>query len=178
MVEAGSVSPPGDEAFADWYASSYQGLVAALLVVVGNREDASDCASEAFARAYERWSRVGLMASRTGWTYRVALNIGKRRLRRAALERRLFPRLLVRADVPAPEGLSADLAAALQKLTARQRAVLALRLVADLPQDEVAEILRIQPGTVAATLSQARSRLDQQLRIRDSSTAPGESHAE
>jgi Sigma-70 region 2 len=51
-----------------------------------------DVTAEAFARALERWERVGSMASPGGWTYRVALNVLRRRLRRGALEEHLLRR--------------------------------------------------------------------------------------
>jgi RNA polymerase sigma factor (sigma-70 family) len=48
---------------------------------------------------------------------------------------------------------------AVSRLTERERALIALRYVADLPQDEIAEALGVPVGTVASGLSRARRRL-------------------
>lgn len=39
-----------------------------------------EAAAEAFTRALEAWSRVGPMSSPEGWTYRVGVNVVRRRL--------------------------------------------------------------------------------------------------
>ena len=44
--------------FASWYADSHPRLVAALVVVCGNRDLAADAADEAMVRAFARWDRV------------------------------------------------------------------------------------------------------------------------
>ena len=49
---------------------------------------ASRAADEALVRAYERWTDVSAMANPKGWVYRVAVNVGYKRNRRRALERR------------------------------------------------------------------------------------------
>ena len=46
---------------------------------------------------------------------------------------------------------------AMKPLTARQRTVLALTYVADLPQGEVARMLHISRSTVASTLADAKA---------------------
>ena len=52
-----------------------------------------------------------------------------------------------------------DLRAALQKLTDRQRAAVALHYYLGVPVADVAEVLGCAPGTVKSTLSDARGRL-------------------
>jgi len=61
----------------------------------------------------------------------------------------------VRADL--------DLARALRRLTARQRAAIELHYYLGLPVAEVAEVLGCSPGTVKSTLSDARARLRREL---------------
>src|ERR1039458_8745513 len=84
--------------FEDWYRSEYRNIVRSLVLITGNAEVAVEAASEACARALERWERVSVMASPSGWTYAVGLNVARRTLRRTRLEA-LVSR---RAAVPPP----------------------------------------------------------------------------
>lgn len=54
-----------DEGFEVWYRAEHPRLVAVLALDSADVEVARDAASEAFARALERWERVGTMASPT-----------------------------------------------------------------------------------------------------------------
>ena len=69
---------------------------------------------------------------------------------------RRFRRSLSSEDVAWLRGVVAG-------LPERQRTVLFLRYYADLEYDAIAEALGVAPGTVAATLSQARSSLRRKL---------------
>jgi RNA polymerase sigma factor (sigma-70 family) len=145
-----------DGTFDTWYRNQYPHLVRVLTVVSGDLEIASDAAAEAFTRALAQWSRVGAMTSPSGWAYTVALNVLRRRQRRAHLER------LVAQRPPAPPPVPQDylyLWEAVRSLPPRQRTAIMLHYVGDLPQEQVAKIMGIAPGTVAATLSAARSKL-------------------
>src|SRR5687767_12579604 len=74
--------------FETWYVSEHPRVLAALTWVAGDPDVAADATDEAFARAYADWRRVERMASPGGWVYRVALNVVRRRMRRAAFEQR------------------------------------------------------------------------------------------
>lgn len=142
--------------FDAWYSGLHPRLVTVLVGVVGDVDVARDAADEALVRALEKWSSVSEMSSPDGWTYRVALNVARRRLRRRALERRLLRRLDVAAVVPGPSGevwlLVADLGV-------RQREAVLLRHVAGLTEPEVAEAMGVSRGTVNSTLRAAHGRL-------------------
>lgn len=148
-----------DTNFETWYRTEHPRLLAALAVVAGDVEVARDLTAEAFARALERWDRVSEMSSPGGWTYRVALNLLRRRARRAALERRLLLRL---APAPGPVALPAPAIEVWEAVTAlppRMRTALALRYLGGLTEAEVGDAMGITPGTVASTLHDARRRL-------------------
>jgi RNA polymerase sigma-70 factor (ECF subfamily) len=51
-----------------------------------------------------------------------------------------------------------------QRLPDRQRVAIVLRYVADLPEQAIAEVMRIRRSTVGSTLTQARGRLAQWVR--------------
>jgi DNA-directed RNA polymerase specialized sigma24 family protein len=133
-------------------------MLGLLTVVAGDAEVARDATAEAFTRALERWDRVAAMVSPSAWTYRVGVNVVRRRARRAAFERHLPPSgdpLLPTT----PPAVDVDLWDAVRALPLRQRTAVALRYVCDLPHDEIAEVMGVAVGTVSATLTAARRRL-------------------
>lgn len=149
-----------DDRFARWYAAESASLKATLCVVTGNPDLAEEATAEAFARAYARWTTVEVMASPGGWVYTVALNLVRRWARRHALERMTVARFRG-SDMPVevmPE-LDDELWRAVGDLPPRARTAIGLRYVADLPEGEIADIMGISRGAVAATLSKARIRL-------------------
>ena len=86
--------------FSEWYAAEYSRLVNLLALSTGSREVGEDAAAEAFSRAYEKWDRVRRMATPTGWTYTVGLNVARRKMRHVSrLRERYF------ADTKLPRSL-------------------------------------------------------------------------
>ena len=150
--------------FETWYRTEHPRLLAAMAVVARDTEVAGDVTAEAFARALERWDRVSAMESPGGWTYRVALNLVRRRGRRAALERRLLPRLAGPPVVAVPAH-AVEVWQAVTDLPPRMRTAVALRYLGGLTEAEVAGTMGVATGTVAATLSDARRRLATLLEV-------------
>jgi len=164
-----------DGEFERWYRESHPGLVSSLVAFTGGDVTlAADAADEAYARAFVHWRRVGRMASPNGWTYRTAINILRRRHRRARLEAIVIRRgqrgraqdLL--SDDP---GWSAEMWDVLAQLPTRERLAIVLRYVADLPTNEIADAMHVAPGTVGSTLSSARARLVRLLTAADATGA-------
>lgn len=144
--------------FESWYREEHPRLLAAMAVVARDVEVARDVTAEAFARALERWDRVGAMAEPAGWTYRVALNVLRRRLRRNALEQRLLRREPIR-QAPALADHALGIWEAVAELPPRARTAIALRYLGGLTEAEVAEAMGVAPGTVASSLHAGRQRL-------------------
>jgi RNA polymerase sigma-70 factor (ECF subfamily) len=146
--------PPPD--FAAWYESEYPRLYATVVLVCRDRAVAEEVAAEAFARAMERWRRVSRMDSPGAWTCRVALNLVRRRHRRAP-----DIDLVDRADHgdQSTVDVAVDLAAAIAALPPRARAAFVLRFVHDLPERDVAVAMGVRRGTVAALVHQAKTTL-------------------
>jgi RNA polymerase sigma-70 factor (ECF subfamily) len=142
--------------FETWYRRAHPRLLWSLSFVCGDADLAREITDEACVRALDRWERVSVMSSPDGWTYRVALNLLRRRGRRAALERTLLARQPVPPTLPPP---AVELWDIVRSLPERQRKAVVLRYVADLPENEIAEVMGIARGTVAATLRDARQRL-------------------
>jgi RNA polymerase sigma-70 factor (ECF subfamily) len=153
------------EDFDAWYVDARASLAPALSAWCGDQAIATDAIDEAFMRAVERWDHVRSMASPHGWVWGTAMNVVRRRLRRARMEERLLRRRVAGTDtsVPGPTGDDVDLRRALLTLTHRQRTAVVLFYIADLPVSEIAEILGVATGTVSATLHQARALLNERL---------------
>ncbi len=152
----------GADDFEAWYRAEYQRLVRLLVRLGSKPQDAVDLACEAFSRALDRWPRVSQMESPTGWVYRVALNLLRRSQRRRTIERRLLAR-----QVPPPAVEPVPVWDAVARLPRRQRTAVVLHYLLDLPTREVATLMGIKEGTVAATLHAARTSLATALQDRE-----------
>jgi RNA polymerase sigma-70 factor (ECF subfamily) len=146
-----------DDGFAAFYAGSYRRLLGQLFAVTGDLAEAENVLQEAYARAFARWSRVGVYDLPEAWVRRVALNLaamGERSLRRRA---RALLRLGPPPQVPALGPESVDLHAALRALPLGQRQVIVLHHLVGLPVEEVARELRLAQGTVKSRLARGRA---------------------
>ncbi len=133
-------------------------LVGSLTLYCGDRRLAEEYAQEALTRAFERWARVGAMASPEAWTYRTAFNVARSAFRRAAVERRARSRLIDRSPLPD----TADAIAvrdAVRALPERQRAVIVARFYLGLDVAETARVLDCRAGTVKAHTFKALANL-------------------
>jgi RNA polymerase sigma-70 factor (ECF subfamily) len=166
MSDGAGAGTTDAKTFEHWFRREYPKVLGALILASGNRDVAEEATAEAFAKAYEKWERVGAMASPGGWIYTVALNTAKRRLRRLAMERLLSRRLHATTDGPEETGF--ELWDLVQKLPPRERTAVVLRYVGDLKESEVAKVMGISAGGVAKTLNVARSHLGIALRREES----------
>ncbi|MBO0806448.1 MAG: sigma-70 family RNA polymerase sigma factor [Nocardiopsaceae bacterium] len=141
--------------FEPWYRAEYSRVLTALTLVTGDGERARDATDEAFARALARWRSVSQMENPGGWTYRVALNVVRSVVRRAAIEKRLLRR--DRPDVVPPPAV--ELWHVVRQLPPRQREIVVLRYLLDMREREIAATLGIRRGTVSRSLSTAHGKL-------------------
>jgi RNA polymerase sigma-70 factor (sigma-E family) len=130
--------------------------------LLGDRGEAEEVAQEALARAYARWPSVADHAE--PWVARVASNlaIGRWRRRRPTV---LFVGSHAGAR-PSNDEHSLErlgLADALRRLPRRQREVLVLRYLADLPERDVATAMHTSVGTVKRHAHRALASLRRDL---------------
>ena len=150
---------PDDGYVREIYEASYRRLVAQAYAVTGDRVEAEDAVQEAFARAVAAGDRFRRVDNPEAWLRTVALNVLRRRWRRASLFRSLTPRLATPADVP---GISEDHVAVvegLRSLPFQQRETLALFYLGDLSVQEIAATLGVADGTVKSRLTRGRTAL-------------------
>jgi RNA polymerase sigma factor (sigma-70 family) len=146
------------------------------LLSVGDQDTAQELVAEAFARACASWRTLRRHPAPAAWVVRTALNVnisGWRRRRREVS----IPDLSVVADTPvgdaaADSPVDPRIKAALLRLPARQRQVVALRLVLDLDTARTAEVLGIAPNTVMAHMAQALAALRSDLMPERQQEAP------
>ena len=134
-----------------------------LCAVTGNSAEAEEIMQDAFLALWERWDRVGALQDPTGYLYRTAMNVFRKRSRRAALALR---RALSLAPDPMPFAEideQQDVVAALAELTPRQRAALVLTDVMDYSSEEAGRALGVTAGTVRGLASRARENLRRQV---------------
>jgi RNA polymerase sigma factor (sigma-70 family) len=144
--------------FAEFYAGSRDDCLRTVLATVRDVDKAQDLVAEAFARAWASWRSVSRHPAPRAWVVRTALNLSVSSWRR---HRRELP--LMGHDAPtygtASSRVDTELTAVLQRLPARQRQVVALRIFLDLDTAHTAEVLGIAPGTVTAHLARALTAL-------------------
>lgn len=148
------------EDFESWYSREHPRILSSVILATGDLYLSQEAVDEAFVRALDRWKRVGLMESPSGWTVTVALNLVKRNFRRAN-------RLYGIADFDTQESVFPstlhEVWKMVNRLSERQREVVVFRYIGDLTESQVAEVLGITRGTVSQTLRSAHLRLGEML---------------
>lgn len=144
--------------FVQFYEGSARRIARHAYALTGNIADAQDITQEAFARAWQRWESVRHHDSPEGWVRRVATNLATSRFRRDRTARSAAWQLIAR-EVPAISADTVALVAALRVLPERQRVVIVLHYLADLPVAQIAAELRVPVGSVKAWLSRGRDAL-------------------
>ena len=147
--------------FETFFRSEATALARSLYLLTGDRAEAEDLVQEAMARAFARWDRVQHMDSPAGYVYKAALNLFRRRLRRAAL-RPLFAASAPR-DPAEVAGARSDLLRALQSLSRQQREAIVLVEWLGFDSEEAGRVLGIRPSSVRTRLQRAKIALRTQL---------------
>lgn len=149
--------------FEDFFGLEARTLFRRLCTVTGNSAEAEEILQDAFLALWERWDRVGSMDDPTGYLYRTAMNVFRKRHRRAILAvRRAFTLTPAREPFSEIEEQQ-DLVAALAALTPRQRAALVLIDILDYSSEEAGRALGVTAGTVRGLASRGREVLRRQV---------------
>lgn len=151
-----------EQAYAEVFRVHRDGVFALALRVCGDRGQAEDAVAEAFAKVFVHW-RKGRVDNVGPYLRRVVVNEVHSSWRRRAAERVWRQRRSGdERGSRAFEEQSADAVAfrqALSRLSPRQRAALALRYWADLPEAEVAAALGCSVGAVKSYQHRGVTRL-------------------
>lgn len=141
----------------------FRPLVGYLCSMTGDPELAEELAQEAFVRLFARWY---LVRHPQAYLYLTATNLVRAHWRRRRTERdaRRLDSGRESPDSVAP--YDPALADALARLPRRQREVVVLHYLVDLPVADVAAHLHLAPGSVKRLLHHARAALAQSLEHR------------
>jgi len=143
--------------FEEFFAAENEPLYRRMCFVTGNAQEAEEIMQDAFLSLWERWDHVSSLEDPTGYLYRTAMNVFRKRYRRATLAIR---RAITSAPPADPfDGIDEqqDLLRALAGLTSRQRAALVLLDVVDMTSEEAGRALGVTPGTVRGLATRARA---------------------
>ena len=151
-------TPAWEGAYREFFVARQRSLMRTAYAVLGSWPAAEDAVQTAFTQLYVHWPRIqpgaiDTYARRT--VVHTCFRMARQRGRETATER------LPDQPVAGPEGgvERLDLLEALAGLSARDRAVIALRFLDDLPVAEVARVLDLPEGTVKSRTSRALDRL-------------------
>ena len=143
------------------------------LRMAANPDDALDLSQEAFIRAWRALGQYQFEANFSTWLFRLTSNVcidflrRKKRRQETSLTENYDDsddgaELLVPDGNPLPEQQAIsnetrlELAQAMEKLSPDHREILQLRVVEDLPYEQIADILGVRVGTVKSRLARAR----------------------
>ncbi|WP_432497793.1 SigE family RNA polymerase sigma factor [Kineococcus gypseus] len=171
--------PSREDAFSAWAAGAVPRLVGIARLLSGDAHAGEDLVQDVLEKMYARWPRVH---EPDAYARRALANAATSRWRRRATR----PEVPWELDRDASGAHPAhdphtgteqrlDLLAELTRLPARQRAVVVLRYLDDLSEQQVAELLEISVGTVKSQSSRALARLRHPLGgpANDSAAATG-----
>jgi RNA polymerase sigma factor (sigma-70 family) len=150
-----------DGSFEDFVDREYGRLYSALCLMARDRTEAQDVTQDAFLGVWERWERVRAMDSPVGYLYRTALNLYRKRLRRAAVALRRSIGLGRPRDELAEVEDRDVIVRALRALTPRQRESVVLTDLLGYSSDDAAQLMGIKAPTVRALATQARAAVRQ-----------------
>ena len=143
--------------------------------MMGNHDDASDVAQEAFIRAFRGMTSFNAQSDFFTWLYRIVVNVSLNHLRKARKQRTVSVE-----DVTLPEPLRKQAGSDPRKVAEFKRTVLEVeRALEELPESlrvtvvlvifegmsyrEAAEVLECSEGTVGWRIHEARKKLRDRL---------------
>lgn len=145
----------------------------AALRILGDPDDAADIGREAVVRAYVHWKRIESYAE--PWVTRVAANLAISEVRRRRRDGEL--RVPTVAPPVSIDDASVDritLTRAISTLSKRQREVITLRYLCDLPEADVAQALGFSNGSVSRHTARALAHLRVSMAPQKSEVAPND----
>jgi RNA polymerase sigma-70 factor (ECF subfamily) len=151
------------DSFAVFFEDHHADLFGALYLITRNRHEAEEIMQDAFLKVLERWERVGSLEDPVGYLYRTAMNLFRKRWKRASVMLRRTVGLSPRDDEISVLETQVDVARALASLSPRQRAVIVLMELLEFSSEEAGRMLGIAPGTERMHASRGRRALADML---------------
>ena len=159
----------GDQRAFDQLVLNHQEKVRQFMYrATGDFDDTNDLAQEAFIKVYHQLHRFRRQSAFSTWLYRIAANVLSTHFRRRSF-RQWLPLGDRHAADPAPDpddaaNLRRELLAQLPRLPARERQVVILRGLQELPVADTARILGTSENVVKVAYHSARKKLRGRLK--------------
>jgi RNA polymerase sigma-70 factor, ECF subfamily len=134
-------------------------LFGSLCLMTGSRHEAEEIAQEAYVRVLERWDHVQRLNDPTGYLFVTALNVFRKRMRRAGIALRRSIGLAPSQDAFGAVEDRAVVLGALAQLPLDQRAALVVTALLGYSSEEAGRLLGVQPSTIRARATRARTAL-------------------
>jgi RNA polymerase sigma-70 factor (ECF subfamily) len=148
-----------ERGFDEFYQGTRSRVLTYLYSVSGDLPQAQDAAQEAYARAWQHWSRVSQAEQPEAWVRTVGWRLLAAHWRRARVRRRAYARQDTATSVPPPGEDTVTLVGALRQLPEPQRRAIVLHHLLDLSVAQIASETGVAVGTVKARLSRGRAAL-------------------
>jgi len=160
------------EAFEQLYRSHQGGIYAFIKHQVGEAELAADLTQQTFVRAWQSLPRLRKLGAFRAWLHRIAANLVRDEMKSGRARLEVLATSLGESDPIAhspglvgdwpeeavlSEELRGAVRLALASLVPEQRAVVVMHHLEGMPVAEIAEALRVRPGTVMSRLARARA---------------------
>ncbi len=155
-------------------------IYASVLRIVRDEHRAFDIVQEAFVQAYRAIDTYEDRAKFSTWLYRIAMNLITSHHRYESAQKRGGDRGKTSLDVegmPEPGAeqrdpgdhaaageIGAIVRAAIDELEDEYREVIVMRDLQDLSYEEIADLLKVPPGTVRSRLHRGREKLKEKLK--------------
>jgi RNA polymerase sigma-70 factor (sigma-E family) len=150
------------EGFAQFVEARQHALQRTAWLLTGDWAAAEDLVQTALVRSWPRWERIRRRDDPEIYVRRAMVNTWATWRRRRWWGERpadAMPDVQAVGDVATEVAVRIAVQGALRSLTARQRAVLVLRVFDDLSEAQVAQVLHCAVGTVKSTMARAVARL-------------------
>jgi len=148
--------------------------------ITGDQDDAEDVSQEVFIKVFRSLKTFRRNAKISSWLYQISVNASIDLLRKKSSKPEKLMDDIERADIQEnlpgsstntqnPERSAEDLiiqkhiSEALQKVSPKERSVFVMRHYNELKIREIAEILKVSPGTVKALFYRATRKLRKEL---------------
>lgn len=150
------------ESFDEFYLGTRAALLGQLTAMTADQEVAKEALQDAYAQAWQRWSRVSRLDDPAAWVRAVAWRRSVSAFRRRMVADR-FLRTVGRTQAEASRGLPLeevlDVQDALRLLPDMHRRTLVLHDLCGLTMEQVADETGVPVGTVKSRLSRGRAAL-------------------
>jgi RNA polymerase sigma factor (sigma-70 family) len=149
----------GPASFDEFVESTNVRLFRALYLMTGSRQEAEEVMQDAFLAVWERWDRVRAMDDPTGYLFRTALNVWRKRLRRATLAARKAVSLAPKEDPFDSVDEREVVFDALRTLRPKERAAIVVTGLLGYSAEDAGPLLGMTGATVRMYTSRARAAL-------------------